>query len=64
MVTTLFINFLDAQGQLTPKTQVNDGILPKFKLIRAFMVGLVICKNEEDPSKNEGTRVVTTFHPL
>ena len=28
------------------------------------MVGLVICKNEEDPSKNEGTRVVTTFLPL
>ena len=25
------------------------------------MIGLVICKNEEDPSKNEGTRVVTTF---
>ena len=25
------------------------------------MVGLVICKNEEDTSKNEGTRVVTTF---
>ena len=25
------------------------------------MVVLVICKNEEDPSKNEGTRVVTTF---
>ena len=28
------------------------------------MVGLVICKNEEDPSKNEGTRVITTFLPL
>ena len=28
------------------------------------MVGLVICKNEEDPSNNEGTRVVTTFLPL
>ena len=28
------------------------------------MVGLVICKNEEDPYKNEGTRVVTTFLPL
>ena len=28
------------------------------------MVGVVICKNEEDPSKNEGTRVVTTFLPL
>ena len=25
------------------------------------MVGLVICKNEEHSSKNEGTRVVTTF---
>ena len=28
------------------------------------MAGLVICKNEEDPSKNEGTRVVTTFLPF
>ena len=28
------------------------------------MVGLVTCKNEEDPSRNEGTRVVTTFLPL
>ena len=45
-------------------SEVSDGILPKFYLIRAFMVGLVICKNEEDPSKNEGTRVVTTFLPL
>ena len=25
------------------------------------MVGLVICKDEEDPSKNKGTRVVTTL---
>ena len=31
----------------------SDGILPKFKLIRAYIVGLVTCKNEEDPSKNE-----------
>ena len=45
-------------------SEVSDGILPKFKLIRVFMVGLVICKDEEDPSKNEGTRVVTTFVPL
>ena len=28
------------------------------------MVRLVTCKNEEDPSKNQGTRVVTTFLPL
>ena len=45
-------------------SEVSDGILPKFKRIRAFIVGLVICKNEEDPSKNEGTSVVTTFLPL
>ena len=45
-------------------SEVSDGILPEFKLIRAFMVGLVTCKNEEDPSKNEVNRVVTTFLPL
>ena len=28
------------------------------------MVVLVTDKNEEDPSKNEGTRQVTTFLPL
>ena len=28
------------------------------------MVGLVICKNEDDPFKNKGTRGVTTFLPL
>ena len=51
-------------GLLSKLKEVSDGILPKFKPIQAFMVGLVICKNEEDPSKNEGTRVVTTFLPL
>ena len=28
------------------------------------MVVLVTCKNDEDPSKNESTRVLTTFLPL
>ena len=28
------------------------------------MVGLVTCKNEENLSENEGTRVVTTYLPL
>ena len=28
------------------------------------MVVLVTCKNDEDPSKNKGTRVLTTFLPL
>ena len=51
----------EAQGQLTP---VSDGILLKFKFIQAFMVDLATCKNEEDSSENEGTRMVTTFLPL
>ena len=38
--------------------------LPKFKLIQAFMHVLDTCKNEEDPIKNEGTRVFTRFLPL
>ena len=53
--------FLTLKGA---NSEVSDGILPKFKPIQAFMVGLVICKNEEDPSKTEGNRVVTTFLPL
>ena len=41
-----------------------SGISPKFELIQALMVVLVTCKNEKDPIKNEGTRVLTTFLPL
>ena len=43
---------------------VHDVILTKFKLIQAFVVVLVTCKKDEDPSKNEDTRVVTIFLPL
>ena len=56
--TTLYINFSDAQGQIT---RVSGAIWPKFKLIQAFMHVLVSCKNEDDSIKNEGARVVTTF---
>ena len=45
-------------------SEVSGGILPKFELINAFIVGLVTCKNEEDPIKNEGARVLTKFSPL
>ena len=62
VVTTLFINFSDAQGQLTRK--VSNGILRKFKLIQALKVVLIVCKNEEKTFKIECTRVVTTFLPL
>ena len=34
------------------------------KLIQAFMGLHVTCKNEEDPFKNEGARVVTKDLPL
>ena len=39
-------------------------IWPKFELVRDIMVVLVTCKYEEDPIKNEGARVDTTFSPL
>ena len=41
---------------------VNDGICPKFKLIRTFMYVLVTYKDEENEMKNEGFRVVTTLY--
>ena len=44
--------------------EVSSGILPKFELIQAFIVVLVTCKNEEDPIKNEGARVLTRFSPV
>ena len=50
--------FYDAQGKLTPQSKVGSTLI---KLIQAFMVVLVTCKNEEDPIKKEGARVVTTL---
>ena len=35
--------------------------MSKFKLIQAFIFVLVTCKNEEDPIKNEGARVLTSL---
>ena len=43
---------------------VSGGIPLKLVLIQAFMVVLVTCKNEEDPIKKEGSRVLTRFSPL
>ena len=47
VVTTLFIDFF--RGSMAANSEVREEILTKFKLIKAFMVGLVTCKNEEDP---------------
>ena len=35
--------------------------MPNFEPIRDIIAFLVACKNEEDPIKNEGARVVTTL---
>ena len=45
---------------------VSDRIWLKCELIQAYsyMHVLVSCKNEEDPIKNEGAGVFTTFLPL
>ena len=45
-------------------SKVSGGIQPKCELIQAFIVVLVTCRNEEDPIKNEGARVLTRFSPL
>ena len=41
-------------------SDVGGLVWPKIKLIQAFIVVLATCKNEEDPFKNKGARVVTT----
>ena len=41
---------------------VGGGIKPKFKIILAFMHILITRKNEDEPLKIEGSRVVTTLH--
>ena len=46
---------------MASNSTVQSLILPQFEPIRDFMVVLVTCKNEEDPIKNEGARVVTTL---
>ena len=39
---------------------VGGRVWPKIKPIQAFTVVLIVtCKNEEDPFRNEGNRVVT-----
>ena len=36
---------------MAANSKIGDGILPKFKLVQAFMVVLVTINNEEDLSK-------------
>ena len=43
---------------------VGSQVWLKIKLIEDLIVVLDTCKNDEDPSKNESTRVLTTLLPL
>ena len=48
----------------TANSVVSGGIPPKFKHFQDFIIVLVTCNNEEDPIKNDGTRVLTRFSKL
>ena len=57
MLTSLLFDFSVAQGQLTLKSVVEfrrNSNSSKF----------FICRNEKDPIKNKGSRVLTRFSPL
>ena len=40
---------------------VHGWIQPNFKLIQDYIVILVSCKHEEDPTKNEGAKELTSL---
>ena len=61
VVTTLYIHFSDAQGQITPNSV---GIWPNFELIQAFMHILVTCKNEDDSIKMKELELSQHLSPL
>ena len=48
----------------TANSAVLGPIWPNFELVQDVMDVLVTSKYEEDPIKNEGARVDTTFSPL
>ena len=51
------------QHSRAANSEVSGGIPLKSELIQAFIVVLVTCKNEKDPIKNTGSRVLTRFPP-
>ena len=62
VATTQNNDFSNTQGQLTPHCQRSD--LVEIRTHPRYYSSLVTCKNEEDPMKNRGARVATTFFPL
>ena len=62
MLTRLYVVFF--RRSRAANSVGSSKIMPKFKFIQALMVVLVTCKNEKDPIKNEGSRVLTRLSPL
>ena len=54
----------EISGGSAGDSKIEDPIWPNIELVRDVMYVLVTCKYEEDPIKNEGARVFTTFSPL
>ena len=67
-VMTLFNPIISLWDFFIRSRAANSAVLgpiwPNFELVRDVMDVLVTCKYEEDPIKNEGARVDTTFSPL
>ena len=67
----MFTRFLPLKvyGDFSRRSRAANSIVlgpiwPYFVLVRDVMDVLVTCKYEEDPMKNEGVGVDTTFSPL
>ena len=51
-----------SRRSMAANSAVLGPIWPSFELVRDVMVVLVTCKNEEDPIKKEGARVLTILY--
>ena len=61
---TLYINFSDAQGQITSEAVVVSGRNLNSSKLSCMSSFDVTCKNEENPIENERAGVFTTFFQL
>ena len=50
-----------SRGTRAANSAVYGPIWSNFEVIQNFMIVLLTCKNEEDPIKNRGARVFTTY---
>ena len=57
------MNFFFKRSRAANST-VLGRIMTNFKLVRDIMVVLHTCKNEEDPIKNEGARVLRRLYDI